>query len=131
MENFTYVDDDSWSGTEFVAYTKPTVKAPLKFTEHSSHIDSSFILALKHKRYRLVDVILNRHMESCVGEMTRIKADPGLHLKWTTFIGIDNYIPLYLVWTIAKQRRAKKEKFESRGLTRLPQNLIREIIKYT
>ena len=130
-ENFRYIDDDFWSRSDFTEYNKPTKTAPFKFDRTCPQVDSSFMLALKHRRYRLVDKIFSKHMQSCVGEMTKVKANSDLNLKWTSFVGFDSYMPLYLVWITVKRKKQRKEDIESRGLTRLPQTLIREIIKYT
>ena len=97
-ERYKYVTDDSWAGDAFIEHTKPSKNASAKYTKTVPPIDSSFILALKYKRYRLLDHIFSKFMSNCVGELTSVKADADLNIKWCSYVGIDSYLPLLLVW---------------------------------
>ena len=55
-----YVDDDSWAGNLFSECTKPTKNAPHKHNKTIPFVESSFMLALQYKRYRLMDEIFKR-----------------------------------------------------------------------
>ena len=128
-EKIRYIDDDAWGLDTPKLESKICKSAPIYCQDFEQ--ESSFMLALKYNRYHLLDVIYSKYMSSCIMELPAIKKDPELNLKWTTFVGLDLYLPLYLVWITVKHKRQKKELVEPVGIARLPQHLIREIIKYT
>ena len=87
-------------------------------------LESSFMMALEHNRFKALDHIYTKHMVKCLPELvTRIKTDPVLNRKWNLYLGLDLYLPTMLVWLLLRERSkadVKRRLAKPKGFPSLP-----------
>lgn len=123
-----FLEDQSWSST-------PEFRKDDLYDESLRiPVETSFMLALKHNRFRALDHIFTANLKLCMTELaTKIKKNPILNRKWNLYLGLDLYLPVLLIWCLLRENErpdVKKRLVKGKGFASLPYFQFKEVLKY-